>query len=71
MSVFLNVNVVVVIIIVIISEFISCPCFVFYLNQHFVSKVSYLVTNLNSDHEKVKLQRPLVAYFNVTLYLFI
>lgn len=66
MSVFLNVNVV----IIIISEFISCPCFLF-KSTYFVSKVSYLVTNLNSDHEKVKLQRPLVAYFNVTLYLFI
>lgn len=67
MSVFLNVNV-----IIIISEFISCPCFVFlFKSTYFVSKVSYLVTNLNSDHEKVKLQRPLVAYFNVTLYLFI
>lgn len=35
--------------------FMSFFYFYFYLNQHFVSKVSYLVTNLNSDHEKVKL----------------
>lgn len=50
--------------------FMSLFCFLF-KSTYFVSKVSYLVTNLNSDHEKVKLQRPLVAYFNVTLYLFI